>query len=175
MPPVSGCPADLSGSAWVWAEGADGAATDVPATTNTAVAVDADGCCRGVARGVVRDEVPTGIARVVINGRTGTVVMGEQVRIAPVAVAHGALIVEVSETPAVSQPAPLAGGTTTPVPASAVAAQEPAEALKVVAPGATLAAVVGALNALGATPRDLIEILQAIHAAGALQAELEVL
>ena len=52
MPPVSGCPADLSGSAWVWAEGADGAATDVPATTNTAVAVDADGCCRGVARGV---------------------------------------------------------------------------------------------------------------------------
>ncbi|MDP7111167.1 MAG: hypothetical protein QGH45_04350 [Myxococcota bacterium] len=60
MPSVSGCPADLSGSAWVWAEGADGAATDVPATTNTAVAVDADGCCRGVARGVVGDEVPTG-------------------------------------------------------------------------------------------------------------------
>ncbi len=166
---INGAAASLGGEADM-ARVASGATVEVKIPADRAEKLP-----RFIADLEVLEVQPDAIARVVINGRTGTVVMGEQVRIAPVAVAHGALIVEVSETPAVSQPAPLAGGTTTPVPASAVAAQEPAEALKVVAPGATLAAVVGALNALGATPRDLIEILQAIHAAGALQAELEVL
>lgn len=118
---------------------------------------------------------PDAIARVVINGRTGTIVIGDQVRIAPVAVAHGPLTIEVQESPAVSQPAPASGGTTATVPASAVAAAERPDTLKVVAPGATLADVVRALNALGATPRDLVDILQAMRAAGALQADVEVL
>jgi flagellar P-ring protein FlgI len=123
----------------------------------------------------VLEVTPDAIARVVINGRTGTLVIGDQVRIAPVAVAHGPLTIEVQESPAVSQPAPASGGTTTTVPASAVAAAERPDTLKVVAPGATLADVVRALNALGATPRDLVDILQAMRAAGALQADLEVL
>ena len=123
----------------------------------------------------VLDVEPDAVARVVINGRTGTVVMGDQVRIAPVAVAHGPLTIEIAESSRVSQPNALAAGDTTVTAASAAAANEPEEALKLVAPGATLADVVTALNALGATPRDLIEILQAMSATGALRADLQVL
>ena len=118
---------------------------------------------------------PDAVARVVLNGRTGTIVIGENVRISPVAVAHGGLRVEVEEQPQVSQPGPLARGTTAVTPTSTVRATEASSALKQIKSGATLAAVVSALKALGAKPRDLVEILQAIDASGALQGELEVL
>ena len=119
---------------------------------------------------------PDAVARVVLNSRTGTVVMGENVRISTVAVAHGGLTIEVNETPQVSQPtAPFTGGQTVRTTQSAITATEQQDSLKLVQAGATLGDVVKALNTLGATPRDLIDILQAIKAAGALHGELEVL
>ncbi len=121
------------------------------------------------------DVTPSMVARVVIDGRTGTIVMGADVRISPVAVAHGPLNIEVQEAPEVSQPSPLAAGSSAAVPRSQVDAEEAADALKLVSPGASLASVVDALNALGAKPRDLVQILMAIKAAGALHGELEVL
>lgn len=121
------------------------------------------------------DVTPSMVARVVIDGRTGTIVMGANVRISPVAVAHGPLNIEVKEAPEVSQPSPLGAGDTTTTSRSTVTAEEKADALKVVSPGASLASVVDALNALGARPRDLVQILQAIKAAGALHGELEVM
>ena len=124
----------------------------------------------------VLEVTPDAVARVVLNSRTGTVVMGEAVRISTVAVAHGSLTLEVNETPAVSQPtAPFTGGRTTVTNQSQVTATEQGDALKVVQGGATLGDIVRALNTLGASPRDLIDILQAIKAAGALHGELEVL
>ncbi|MCB9728880.1 MAG: flagellar basal body P-ring protein FlgI [Deltaproteobacteria bacterium] len=114
-------------------------------------------------------------ARVVINGRTGTVVMGEDVQIGAVAVSHGPLTIEVQERPVAVQPAPLAAGETAIVPSSRITAERGGPPLKMVAPATTLQAVVRSLNALGASPRDLVEILQAMHAAGAIHAELVVL
>jgi len=118
---------------------------------------------------------PNAVAKVVINGRTGTVVVGAEVQIASVAVAHGSITIEVTEQAAVSQPGPFAAGGTAVNPNSQVTAQEASGSLRVVEQSATLASVVDALNALGATPRDLIDILQAIKAAGALHADIEVL
>jgi flagellar P-ring protein precursor FlgI len=118
---------------------------------------------------------PNAVAKVVINGRTGTVVVGAQVQIASVAVAHGSITIEVTERQEVSQPGTFATGNTTVTADSQVAAEERAGGLRVIEKSATLASVVDALNALGATPRDLIDILQAIKAAGALHADIEVL
>lgn len=117
---------------------------------------------------------PETVAKVVINERTGTIVMGEHVRIAPVAVAHGSLTVQVTETPYASQPEPFSRGETKVLPDSQVNVQEGKGALAIVR-GTTLSQVVKGLNAMGVTPRDLITILQAIKAAGALQAELEII
>jgi flagellar P-ring protein precursor FlgI len=119
----------------------------------------------------VQPDVPT---RVIVNERTGTVVLGDGVRLAPVAIAHGGLTLEVRETPTVSQPAPFTKGKTTVVPRSGLSAAENPGELKALAAGASLGDVVKALNALGVTPRDLVAILQALKAAGALEAELEV-
>jgi flagellar P-ring protein precursor FlgI len=121
------------------------------------------------------DVQPNSVAQVVINGRTGTVVMGSDVRISTVAVAHGALTVSVEEAPGVSQPSAMATGNTQVIAQSTVNVVETPGSLGIIKQGATLADAVNALNALGATPRDLIEILQAIKAAGALHAELKVL
>ena len=118
---------------------------------------------------------PSAVAKVVINGRTGTVVVGADVHISNVAVAHGSLTIEIDEKPETSQPQPMATGTTTVTNNSQITATEQGGVLRTVNEGATLAAVVDALNALGATPRDLIDILQAIKAAGALHATIEVL
>jgi flagellar P-ring protein precursor FlgI len=118
------------------------------------------------------DVQPNSRARVVINERTGTVVMGGDVRVREVAVAHGNLQVAISTDYDVSQPNPLGQGDTEVVPDEEVGAAEETGSLKVVEAGATIGDVVGALNALGATPRDLIAILQAIKTAGALDAEL---
>ncbi|MEM1349496.1 MAG: flagellar basal body P-ring protein FlgI, partial [Myxococcota bacterium] len=110
---------------------------------------------------------------VVINERTGTVVMGGRVRIKEIAVAHGNLNVSVSTQFSASQPAAFRGnGDTVVLPDEQVNAAEDASKLYVVQQGATITDVVGALNAIGVTPRDLIAILQAIKEAGALDAEL---
>jgi flagellar P-ring protein FlgI len=115
-------------------------------------------------------------AKVVINERTGTVVMGENVRISTVAIAHGNLSIVIKESPQVSQPLPFSeGGQTVVTPNSDVTVEEEAKQLVLMQAGASIGDVVGALNALGVSPRDLIAIFQAIKAAGALQAELEVI
>jgi flagellar P-ring protein precursor FlgI len=117
---------------------------------------------------------PASQARVVLNERTGTVIIGGSVRIAPVAVAHGALTVEIQTDLLVSQPAPLSPkGQTVVVPQTNVKATEKKASLVELKSGATLADLVRALNALRVTPRDLVAIIQAIKNAGALYAELE--
>lgn len=118
---------------------------------------------------------PDVLARVVMNERTGTIVMGENVRISTVAVSHGNLTVVVKETPKVSQPRALAQGTTTVVPRTDLRVAEEKVNLSMVREGANLGEVVRALNTLGVTPRDLLGIMQAIKAAGALNAELSVM
>jgi len=115
-------------------------------------------------------------ARVVIDESAGVIVMGSQVRISEVAVAQGNLTVRVTETPLVSQPNAFADGETEVVPRTRVEVDEDSDARMVVMPeSVTLEDLVGGLNALGVGPRDLISILQTIRAAGALQAELEVI
>ena len=116
------------------------------------------------------------VARVVINERTGTVVVGGQVRIGAAAVAHGSLSVRISTQFEVSQPNAFSkGGDTTVVPNEQVDVHENSAQLVTLQEGTTLDSVVRALNALGATPRDIIAIMQALKAAGALRAELVVL
>lgn len=115
------------------------------------------------------------VARVVINERTGTVVLGGEVRIGPAAVAHGSLSVKIATQFDVSQPAPFSQGQTTVVPQTDVNVEEEKSQLVTLEPGSTLADVVKALNVLGVSPRDIVAILQALKAAGALRAELVVL
>lgn len=115
-------------------------------------------------------------ARVVINERTGTVVVGANVRIGTAAVAHGNLSVRISTRYAVSQPAPFSDrGETIVVPDEQVEVEETDARLVTLSEGTTLDAVVRALNALGATPRDVIAIMQALKAAGALRADLVII
>lgn len=114
-------------------------------------------------------------ARIVINEASGTVVMGADVRISPVAIAQGGLTISVSEAPQVSQPAPFSNGTTTTVPRTQIAVDDGGgRSLAMIGGGASLRSLVSGLNALGVSPRDLITILQAIKTAGALQADIEV-
>jgi flagellar P-ring protein precursor FlgI len=122
-------------------------------------------------------EVKTDVqARVVLNERTGTIVMGDNVRISTVAVSHGNLSLVIKETPQVSQPSPLSQtGTTVVVPRTDMKVEEESRRLTVMPEGASIGDVVRALNLLGVTPRDLIGILQAIKASGALQAELMII
>lgn len=121
---------------------------------------------------------PDSTARVVVNERTGTVVVGADVKLATTAVAHGNLTILISETPEVVQPNPFGGGVTAIVPRTTVEVNESKPLLNVV-PGvprsATVAELARALNALGVSPRDLIAIFQALKQAGALYAELEVI
>ena len=115
-------------------------------------------------------------AKVVLNERTGTIVMGENVRISTVAITHGSLTLVIRETPQVSQPAPLSKtGETKVVPRTDLKVEEENRRLMVMQEGASIGDVVRALNMLGVTPRDLISILQAIKAGGALQAELSII
>jgi flagellar P-ring protein precursor FlgI len=112
-------------------------------------------------------------ARVIVNERTGTVVIGENVRISPIALAHGGLTIEIKTEYQVSQPQPFAPkkAETVVVPKEQVKAEEKKGYLMEVQ-GATIGELIKALNALGVTPRDLVAILQAIKAAGSLKAEL---
>ncbi|HVL71557.1 MAG TPA: flagellar basal body P-ring protein FlgI [Beijerinckiaceae bacterium] len=119
---------------------------------------------------------PDQSARIVIDERSGIIVMGKDVRVSTVAVAQGNLTVTISEQAQVSQPAPLSEGRTTVVPRTGVRVDTgDASRLAVVREGVTLRELVDGLNALGIGPRDLIAILQAIKASGALQAEIEVM
>ncbi|MDT8999312.1 flagellar basal body P-ring protein FlgI [Paucibacter sp. APW11] len=114
-------------------------------------------------------------ARIVVNARTGSVVMNQAVSLAACAVAHGSLSVTISSTPQVSQPGALSGGQTTVTEKTDIAIkQEPGSLIQLPA-SAKLSDVVKALNALGATPQDLLAILQAMKSAGAINAELEVI
>lgn len=114
-------------------------------------------------------------ARVVIDEGTGTIVMGENVRVSTVAIAQGNLTITVSETPIVSQPGAFSEGETVVLPRTQVTAEEDAMQLGVLDGTVSLRQLVDGLNALGVSPRDMITILQTIKAAGALQAEIEVL
>jgi flagellar P-ring protein FlgI len=114
-------------------------------------------------------------ARVVINERTGTVVMGGDVRLGPAAVAHGNLSVRIATQYDVSQPAPMSNGQTTVTPNTELDVNEGDAQLVTLDAGATLADVVRALNLLGVTPRDIIAVMQALKAAGALRAEIVIL
>ncbi|MBI5513513.1 MAG: flagellar basal body P-ring protein FlgI [Deltaproteobacteria bacterium] len=116
--------------------------------------------------------VPLRRARVVLNERTGTIVAGGDVRLAPAAVVHGGLTVVVRETPAVSQPAALGAGTTVVVPGTEVTAEEPTRSATLLPAAPTLADVARTLNRLGLSPRELGSVLEALRAAGALEAEL---
>lgn len=119
---------------------------------------------------------PDSQAKVVLNERTGTIVMGDNVRISTVAVTHGSLSLVIKETPQVSQPAPLSKtGETKVVPRTELKVEEEKKQLMVLPEGASIGDVVRALNMLGVTPRDLIGILQAVKSAGALQAELSII
>ncbi len=137
---------------------------------------------------------PDSIARVIVNEKTGTVVVGENVRIQRVAVAHGNLSIQIKEKKNVSQPIAFApsgggvapqqmkgdtivapGGSTVVTPESKVSVAEEDSRLLLIPEGRTIGELVNALNAIGVTPRDLITILQTIKAAGALQGELEII
>ncbi len=114
-------------------------------------------------------------SKIVVNERTGTVTIGKDVRIRPVAVLHGNLAVEVQTTFDVSQPAPFAKGDTTVIPKVDVAVKEEKARNVVLKEGATVEDLVRALSAIGSTPRDIIAILQTLRSAGALEADLEVI
>jgi flagellar P-ring protein precursor FlgI len=116
-------------------------------------------------------------AKIVIDERSGIIVMGRDVRVSMVAVAQGNLTVTISETPQVSQPGAFAprGAETVVVPRTRIGVQEDGKRLAVVKDGVSLQQLVDGLNALGIGPRDLIAILQAIKAAGAIQADIEVM
>jgi len=138
--------------------------------------------------------IPDSVAKVIVNEKTGTVVIGENVRILTVAVAHGNLSIQIKEEKEVSQPLPFApegkggaptqmeggvivtpGGATVVTPESKVSVEEERQRLLLVPKGNTIGELVRALNAIGVTPRDLITILLTMKAAGSLQAELEII
>ncbi len=119
--------------------------------------------------------IPDAVAKVIINERTGTVIMGSTVRISTVAVAHGNLSIEIKESPNVSQPLPFSEGASVVTPETEVSVMEGNSKLLLMESGVSIGEVVRALNALGVSPRDLIAIFQAMKAAGALQAELEII
>ena len=140
--------------------------------------------------------IPDSLAKVIVNERTGTIVIGENVRVSTVAVAHGNLSIQIKETKEVSQPLPFAprppregatpteteggvivapGGATVVTPESDVTVEEEKNRLLLVPEGRTIGDLVRALNAIGVTPRDLITILQAMKVAGALQGKLEII
>lgn len=118
---------------------------------------------------------PDTSARVVVNERTGTIIMGSQVRISTVAVAHSNLSLQIRSELQVSQPAPLSEGQTTVVPRTEVEAREDKTRVNLMSEGVSIGDLIKALNALAVTPRDMISLLQAIKAAGALQGELEII
>lgn len=121
---------------------------------------------------ILPDDAP---AKVVVNSRTGTVIINTKVRVQPAAVSHGSLTVTISESPQVSQPGPLSQGTTAVTPQSEVSIKEENNHMFVFNPGVTLDEIVQAVNSVGAAPSDLVAILEALKSAGSLRAELIVI
>jgi flagellar P-ring protein FlgI len=114
-------------------------------------------------------------SKVVVNERTGTVVIGENVRISKVAIAHGNLSIVIKESADVSQPMPFSQGKTVTTPNTNLAVKEEKSPIFLLEAGTSIGEIVRALNALGVTPRDLISIFQALQTSGALQAKLEIM
>ncbi len=121
------------------------------------------------------DVIPDSTAKIVVNEKTGTVVIGENVRISTVAVSHGNLSITIKENWEVSQPEPFSKGETVVVPDTDVEVEEEKTKVLLIPGTTTIGELVKALNAIGVSPRDLISIFQSIKAAGALQAELEII
>ena len=141
----------------------------MPASADARVAFMAD-----IENLEIKQAMPS--AKVVINARTGSIVMNQAVTLMPCAVAHGSLSVTISSTPTASQPGPFAkAGQTVVTEKADITISQQAGSLVQMAPGAKLGDVVKALNSLGATPQDLLAILQALKSAGAMTAELEVI
>lgn len=114
-------------------------------------------------------------ARVIVNSRTGTVVISSAVRLAPAAISHGSLVVRIDEDPMVVQPEPFSRGQTAVEEDSAISVEQDGNRVTMFEPGASLAEVVDALNMLGASPADLVAILEALKQAGSLKAEMVVI
>lgn len=151
------------------------------ATDPSSVLLNVPGARRGDIVGLMTEIeqlriTPDQVARVVVDEKSGVIVMGENVRISTVAIAQGNLTIRVTETPQVSQPGPFSQGETAVVPRTDIQVDEQSNnRLAVMNSGVTLQELVQSLNALGVGPRDMIAILQSIKAAGALQAEIEVI
>lgn len=111
-------------------------------------------------------------AKIIVNSRTGTVVIGRKVIVSPAAVSHGNLVVTISENPYISQPNPLSGGVTRTVPNAQIDVKEQARRAFVFGPGSSLRKIVKAINAVGAGPGELVSILEALKQVGALNARL---
>lgn len=116
-----------------------------------------------------------GAAKIVINSRTGTIIIGKHVQVSPAAITHGSLTVTITAQPEVSQPAPLSGGQTVVVPRSEIAVTEEKGHMFKFEPGVSLDEIVRAINQVGAAPGDLVAILEALKEAGALKANLVVI
>ncbi|MBC6436484.1 flagellar basal body P-ring protein FlgI [Nostoc sp. HG1] len=114
-------------------------------------------------------------ARVIVNARTGTVVINGAVRVGPAAVSHGKLTVRIDEAPRISQPAPLSRGETALEESSEISVEEQRNPMFLMAPGASLSDIVKSINRIGASPGDLVAILEALSQAGALSAELVII
>jgi len=114
-------------------------------------------------------------ARVIVNSRTGTIVIGESVRVSPAAVTHGSLTVTIAENIQVSQPNALADGETVVTPQSEVSVSQESNRMFLFDPGTTLSEIVQAINAVGAAPGDLAAILEALKQSGSLKADLIVI
>lgn len=157
--------------------GADTAEPTDPATVTLQIPAKYNGNMIRLVTEVEQLKVePDQTARVIVDERSGIIVMGRDVRVSTVAIAQGNLTVTITEQPQVSQPAPLSNGVTTVVPRTGVKVDTgDGNKLALVKEGVTLRELVDGLNALGVGPRDLISILQAIKAAGALQADIEVM
>ncbi len=156
--------------------GSNVAQADDPATVHLNVPANYQGGVVGLLTDIEQVKVATDTpARVVINEATGVIVMGSDVRISTVAIAQGNLTIRVSERPEVSQPGPLSNGTTQTMPRTSINVDEGKGKMVVLKDGVALQNLVDGLNALGVGPRDIISILQAIKAAGALQADIEVI
>jgi flagellar P-ring protein precursor FlgI len=152
------------------AEATDAAAVQVQAPPNPAQRVSFLASLENITL-----DPAEGAARVVINSRTGTVVIGRHVRILPAAVSHGNLTVTITAKPVVSQPQPFSLGETVVVPQSEIKVTEDNKRMFVFQPGASLDEIVRAVNQVGAAPGDLVAILSALKEAGALRAELIVI
>jgi flagellar P-ring protein FlgI len=153
------------------------ASTADPATVRLNVPADYRGGVVGLLTDIEQVKITTDQpAKVVINESTGVIVMGSDVRISTVAIAQGNLTIRVTETPEVSQPGPLSNGTTAVAPRTKIDVDDgKGKKMVVLREGVALQNLVDGLNALGVGPRDIISILQAIKAAGALQAEIQVI